>query len=294
MRERRCALQSAKVSGRAALGLWLTLGMVACPAVRAGQAAQGAPIPPGPGNKTRAESAIREGARAYAARDFLQAQAHYQAALELDPTQKNAAFFLARSIHAQYRPGLKTPENIAKAREAIAAYQRVVADNPNQDEAYEAVVLLYGALHEDAQLFDWVLKRARLKALSPEKRAAAYTVLAGKDWECASRLLPAAGNSSPVANDAKAAPGTRKDYGTAKQCARRGLEMAEQAIGLKPESEAAWSYKARLLLEMARLAGQEGQTAQEAGYAKQAATAQARTAELIEKNRKKMEAVKSY
>ncbi len=253
-----------------------------------------APKPPGPGNKTRAESEIKEGARAYAARDFVQAQAHYRAALELDPTQKSAAFFLARSIHAQYRPVLQTLENIAKAREAIAAYQRVVTDDPNQDEAYEAVVLLYGALHEDAKLYDWILKRARLKALSPEKRAAAYIALAGKDSDCARRLLPADGNNSPVVNDASAAPGIRKDDGAAKQCARRGLEMAEQAIGLKPESEAAWSCKARLLLEMARLAGLDGQTAQETDYAKQAAAARARTAELIEKNRKKTEAIKSY
>lgn len=141
MRERRCAVQSARFSRRAAVGLWLTLGMVAWPAGRAGQAVQGTPKPPGPGNKARAESEIKEGARAYAVGDFVQAQAHYRAALELDPAQKSAAFFLARSMHAQYRPGLQTPENIAKAREAIAAYQRIVADNPNHDEAYEAVVV---------------------------------------------------------------------------------------------------------------------------------------------------------
>jgi hypothetical protein len=264
--------------------LWLALGVAFCLAVPAEPAGQTGAKQSTASDRTRAENELKEGTRAYAARDFLQAQAHYQAALDLDPTQKAAAFLLARSIHAQYRPALETPENVSKAREAIAAYQRVVADNPNHEEAYQAVVLLYEAIHEDAQQREWILKRARQETLPSAKRAAAYALLVGKDWECANRIMePADSRPAAQAND-----------DAAKQCTARGLDMAQKAIGLDPESMTAWSYKTKLLLAMAKFAEREGQTAQKADYTKQAAAAQARTAELIEKNHKKMEGGKSY
>lgn len=58
---------------------------------------------------------LNEGAAAYKAGDFAEAQRHFEKALELDPSSKNAPLFIARAIHAQYRPGIDTPENVQKA-----------------------------------------------------------------------------------------------------------------------------------------------------------------------------------
>jgi hypothetical protein len=59
---------------------------------------------------------------------------------------------VARTIHAQYKPGDFTPGNTAKAREAITTYQRILDRSSDDDEAYKAVAYLYGALKEDALL----------------------------------------------------------------------------------------------------------------------------------------------
>src|SRR4028119_127773 len=71
-----------------------------------------------------AKSEIDEGAREYKASKFYEAQKRFERALELDPSNKNAPFFIGRAIHAQFKPGVEAPENIAIARSAITAYHR--------------------------------------------------------------------------------------------------------------------------------------------------------------------------
>ncbi len=252
-----------------------------------------------PVDKKRAENALKEGSRAYKARNFVEAEEYFKTALGLDPTSKNAAFLVARSIHAQYRPGVETAENIAKAREAIAAYQKVLAKNPNHDAAYDAIAYLYGALKEDEEQREWITRHASLPGVPKEKRAATYTTLAGKDWNCSYKITELPENKQTVMQGGKAImqskkPKDQRDFDTAKQCAARGLELAEKAIRLNRENESAWSYKIKLLVEMARLAEMEGKAEQKADYTKKAAQAQARTAEVSEQNRKKAEALPTY
>src|SRR5690348_16708910 len=76
-------------------------------------------------NRIRAKNQLNEAARAYRDGRFVEAEQHSRRAEELDPNNKTAPMFIARSIHQQYRPGVQTPENIAKAEEAIQAYQNI-------------------------------------------------------------------------------------------------------------------------------------------------------------------------
>src|SRR6478672_7015630 len=81
-------------------------------------------------NRIRAKNQLNEAARAYREGRFVEAEQHSREAAELDPNNKTAPMFIARTIHAQYRPGVQSPENIAKAQEAINAYQQILAKNP--------------------------------------------------------------------------------------------------------------------------------------------------------------------
>jgi hypothetical protein len=49
-------------------------------------------------------------------------------------------------------------------------------------------------------------------------------------------------------------PKERVEFEQANECANRGLEMANMAIALTPESESAWAYKANIVLELSKLA----------------------------------------
>ena len=247
-------------------------------------------------NRIRAKNELNEAARAYREGHFEEAEQRSRRALELDPDSKSAPLFIARTIHAQYKPGVQAPENLAKANEAIQAYQRILEKDPKNEEAYKAIAYLYGATKEDEKLKNWIAARANDQSAKPERRAEAYIVLASKDWDCSFKIteLPtnkvttvAAGNRATVSYKK---PQNQKDFETAQACLKRGLEEIENAIKLDPNSEAAWSYKTNLLLEASKLAEMDGKTDQKTELDKQREVAQKRTNELSEAAQKKKEA----
>jgi tetratricopeptide (TPR) repeat protein len=246
-------------------------------------------------NRIRAKNELNEAARTYREGHFEEAEQHARRALELDPNSKTALSFIARTIHAQYRPGVQTPENIAKGNEAIQAYQRILEKDPKNDEAYKAIAYLLGATKEDEKLRSWIAARANDTTADPAKRAEAYVVLASKDWDCSFKITELPSNKSTTIGEGNRAtvsykkPNNQKDFDTAQACVKRGLEEIENAIKFDPNSESAWSYKTNLLLEASKLAEMEGRMDQKAELDKQRDLAQKRTNALSEANQKKKE-----
>jgi hypothetical protein len=245
-------------------------------------------------NRIRSKNQLNEAARAYRDRRYVEAEQYSRRSAELDPNNKTAPMFIARSIHAQYRPGVQQPENLAKAQEAIQAYQQILAENPQNDEAYKAIAYLYEAINEDAKLRDWILARANSETAEPDKRAQAFIVLASQDWNCSFQIteLPAhkvtmidqATNKATVTYKK---PADQKDFDQAQMCVKRGLGEAENAIKFAPENESAWSYRTNLLLEASKLAEMAGQTDQKAKYQEEYQVALKRTQELSDLARKR-------
>lgn len=246
-------------------------------------------------NKIRAKNELNETARAFREGHFEEAEQHAKRALYLDPSNKTAAIFIARVIHQQYKPGVESPENIAKAREAIAAYQKILETDRSNDEAYKAISVLYAAIKDETKLRDWILQRANDSSMSPEKRAEAYAILSGKDWDCSFRItespeVKVTSNEGGTPKVVYNKPKDPKDFDNAQKCVTRGLEEAETAIKFDSNSESAWSYKTNLLLEAAKLAEMDGKADQKTAYQKQAEVAGKRAATLAEARRKKEEA----
>ena len=242
-------------------------------------------------NKIRAKNELNETARSYKEGRFEEAEHHARRAVELDPNNKTAPIFVARTIHSQYKSGIDTPENVAKARAAIEAYQSILQSDPTNEEGYKAIAALYGAIKEDQKLRDWIAQRANDTNMAPAKRAEAFAILAGKDWDCSFKITELPENK-PIA-DGKVIfrkPKDPKDFETAQKCVVRGLEQAEKAIQLDPNNEAAWSYKTNLLTEAARLAEMDGKPDQKAQFSKQADEARKRAGEVSEQRRKEAEA----
>jgi len=225
---------------------------------------------------TRVQEEMKQGAQALRAGKYDEAQAHYRNALELDPSQKTALVFLARSIRAQYKLGIDDdPRNVAKATEAISIYQKALQIDPNQDEAFTAVDELYAALKNEPKQRDWLLKRAESEQIPKGKRSAAYRRLADLDLACTRRMAAA----EPAAAD---------------RCAASGLESIRRAIALNGDSEALLTQQAQLLHERAKLAEGLGSSTQQRAYEKQALAAEKRVAALREDARKKSESLPTY
>jgi len=247
-------------------------------------------------NRIRAKNQLNEAAKAYREGHFPEAEQHSRRAAELDPNNKTAPMFIARTIHAQYRPGVQSPENIAKAQEAITAYQQLLANNPADEESYKAIAYLYEATHQDDKLRQWISSRAASDAAPAEKRAEAYVVLASKDWDCSFKITELPTNKTttvdPSNNKATVSykkPKDQKDFDQAQMCVKQGLVEAENAIKFDPMNESAWSYKTNLLLEASKLAEMDGKPDQKAQYQKDYEAALKRTTELSVANQKRKE-----
>lgn len=247
-------------------------------------------------NRIRAKNQLNEAARAYREGKFEEAEQHSREAAALDPNNKTAPMFIARTIHAQYRPGVQSPDNIAKAQKAIEAYQSILAQNPKDEEAYKAIAYLYGATKEDDKLRQWITSRATSDAAEPEKRAEAYIVLASKDWDCSFKITELPTNKvttvDPSNNKATVSykkPKEQKEFDSAQMCVKQGLAEAENAIKFDPNNESAWSYKTNLLLEASKLAEMDGKTDVKADYQKQYDAALKRTTELSAAAQKRKE-----
>jgi tetratricopeptide (TPR) repeat protein len=242
-------------------------------------------------NRIRAKNELNEAARTYREGHFVEAEQHARTALELDPDNKTAPLFIARTVHAQYRTGVNTPENIAKARDAIEAYRKILESDPTNEEAYKAIAFLYEKIKEDDKLREWIIARANDGRVEADKRAEAYIVLASKDWNCSFQITDLPTNKITTVSEGKATVSYRKpgqrDFDTAQMCVKRGLEEVESAIKFDPNSESAWSYKTNLLSEAAKLAEMEGRTDRKAEFEKQREAAQRRTTQLSEANKKR-------
>jgi hypothetical protein len=246
--------------------------------------------------RIRAKNQLNEAARAYREGRFVEAEQHSREAAALDPENKTAPMFIARTIHAQYRPGVQSPENVAKAQQAIEAYQAILQANPKDEEAYKAIAYLYGAIKDDDKLRKWIAQRAANENTEPEKRAEAYIVLASKDWDCSFKITELPTNKvttvDPANNKATVSykkPTDQKDFNSAQMCVKQGLAEAENAIKYDPNNESAWSYKTNLLLEASKLAEMDGKTDQKADLQKQYEVALKRTTELSAAAQKRKE-----
>ena len=235
--------------------------------------------------EAQAKQELDEAARAYREGKFTEAQARSERALLLDPQNKIAPMFVARTIHAQYRPNDYTPDNIEKAREAIIAYQRILERSPYDDEPYKAIAYLYGAIKEYELMRQWILQRAENVSFANDKRAEAFVALASKDWDCsykitetpATKVTTVRGNKTYIRYRMPKEP---VEFERAKECANRGLELVNMAITLTPENESAWSYKTNILLELAKLAEMSGNVQGKSELQRQYEEALKRTMEL--------------
>lgn len=247
-------------------------------------------------NRIRSKNQLNEAARAYREGRFPEAEQHSREAAALDPDNKTAPMFIARTIHAQYRPGVQSPENVAKAQEAITAYQEILSKNPQDEEAYKAIAYLYGAIKEEDKLRDWIASRAANEEVDAEKRSQAYVVLASKDWDCSFKITELPTNKTTTierennrATVSYTKPKDQKEFDQAQMCVNRGLTEAENAIKFDPNNESAWSYKTNLLLEASKLAEMDGKTEQKAQFQKDYEVALKRTTELNVANEKRKE-----
>jgi hypothetical protein len=246
-------------------------------------------------NRVRAKNALNEGARAYRDGRFSDAEEKFKTAYELDPTQKNAPLFIARAIQQQFKPGVTAPDNVAIGERAIAEYQQILDKDPQNEDAYRAIVYLYGQMKQDDKVKQMLTERASLQSVPADKRAEALVILASQQWKCSYDITEQKDNKTTENKPDKVLihykkPANQADFDKANQCATKGLELAEQAVSLDPNNPSPWTQKVNLLREKAKLAEMAGDQQAKQNFDNQATQALETQTRLSAEDKKKKEA----
>ncbi len=247
-------------------------------------------------NRVKSRQNLVDGAEAYKARKFPVAEALFRDAISRDPNGetpegKTAQVFLARTLHSKF---ISNRTDKPAAEEAIGEYKKVLNQNPNDQSSFKAVANLYENLGMQNEWQTWVTERANNEQISGENRAEALVSLAAKQYSCANDISDNDPVKKTVEKDGKpvfefSKPENEADLIKLKECAQKGLELANKAVELNPNSDSAWSYKANLLVQKMRIAEMEGNAQEKENIKTEADAAKERFTALAAEKRKKEE-----
>ncbi len=244
-------------------------------------------------NRIIARKNLVDGANAYKSRNFAQAQENFRTAIARDPDGsslegRTAQVFLARTLHSEYI-GDRSKKQLAE--NAINEYKKYLTMEPNDQSAFKAVANLLENLGRDDEWRKWITDRTQNESVPPTQRAEALTSLAARENTCANDISDVEPVKQTVEKDGVAEykfikPESEETFNQLKKCTEQGLEYANKAVELDPNSDSAWSYKASLLVQKMRIAEMEDNDEAKEQLKNQANEAKEKFTQLAEAKRK--------
>jgi tetratricopeptide (TPR) repeat protein len=116
----------------------------------------------------KARDQLNKGVGAFRNAQFQPAIDHFQQAVALDPKLINARLYLAMSYFQQYVPGGESEENTKMAKQAIAAFEKVLNIDPNNSTALATIALIYYNLKDFDKAKEYQKKRLEVEPNNPE------------------------------------------------------------------------------------------------------------------------------
>ncbi len=271
-------------------------------------------------NRIIARKYLVDGAEAYKARKFEQAEKYFRDAVARDPEGKTlegktAQLFLARTLHSRF---IGNRQETGLAEDAIAQYKKVLAVDITDNSSFKAIANLLENLGKKDEAEKWKVDRANNADVPADQRAEALTSLASSKITCANDIsdvdpVKKTVESAGVASYQFTKPADEKVFEQLKECIAKGNELIDQAIKLEPDSikkpaeidvksrtdqelaalleldkkfQSAWSYKANALIQEMRLAEMESKTEEKESFKKTAEEARDKFTALNELEKK--------
>jgi len=198
--------------------------------------------------KLEARDQLNRGVTAFKSASFNEAIGHFQKAIELDPTLVNAKIYLATAYQSQFIPGAPTPDNMRMAQQALAEYQKVLDQDPNNANAVVGMARLnydMGDLNQAQSDYQ------RALTISPSDPNAYYT-LGAIAYQKTHKGILAARQAAGVTDVTAAMVGKKATAATKKACKELsasdgaiiddGITQLKKAIELRPTYDDAMTY----------------------------------------------------
>ncbi len=218
-------------------------------------------------NKLKSKKEIKKGNDFFKAAQYQTALAAYQEALRLDPNEKKLHKNIGLAYMGLYQPGSKHPKDLEyaakaiehlktyseafpvdrKSREflvslylsteryddAIAFYQEMVKENPNDTKAMQSLAQMYFKKGDVEHAVEWLKKRLAAET-TPEAKAEVYYFIGVQAWD-RSYNFP---NIDPVERA---------------KIVDEGIDALNKALQIKPDYFEALSYLNLLYREKAKI-----------------------------------------
>jgi len=194
-------------------------------------------------DKLKSRDQLNKGVQAFKNQKFEEAVNHFQTAIALDPNSEQAKLYLATAYANQVIPNATTPDNIALADKALAAFQVVLAKDPNDLTALKQIASISRNIKRMDQAKEYERK---VIAIDPNDAEAYYTIGVvdwAQAWKNAVTILAADGLTDDGAGNVKKSKGACQklvDENTAP--VTEGLDVLQKAVQINPSYEDAMTY----------------------------------------------------
>ncbi len=203
-------------------------------------------------NKLKARDQLNKGVASYKNAKYEEAIDHFQKAVTLDPKLLNARLYLATAYAQQVVPGVETDENKKTAQSAIDEFQKVLDENPSDEQkvgSLKGIASLYFNINDLDKAKEYNQKVTQLDPNDPEP----YYTIAVIDWtqtykpRMEERAKLNLGPNEPL-KDKKVCADLRERN---QPMVQEGMQMLKKALELRPDYDDAMAYMNLMYREQA-------------------------------------------
>jgi len=194
-------------------------------------------------NQLKSRDQLNKGVQAFKNQKYEEAVNHFQTAINLDPKSEDAKLYLATAYANQVVPNLDSPDNLELANKALAAFQVVLAKDPNDLTALKQIASISRNIKKMDQAKEYERK---VIAVDPNDAEAYYTI-GVVDWmqayKSAVAILAADGLTDDGNGNVKKSKGACQKIVEANTAPiTEGLEVLQKAVSINPNYEEAMTY----------------------------------------------------
>jgi tetratricopeptide (TPR) repeat protein len=195
-------------------------------------------------DRLKARDNLNRGVTAYKSKEYPQATEYFKEAIRLDPELENAYLYLAATYRAQFVPHSRSPENVARADQAITVFEEVLRLNPRSTNAMANIATIYGGLDEHDKAKDWHRKRMEVEPDNPEPLYGIGTI----DWQLSHAKTGTNGENVPNL--------TEEERLETERLVDDGMTALQKALEIRPDYADALTYLNLLYREKAYLSAE--------------------------------------
>ena len=196
-------------------------------------------------NKLNARDELNKGVAAYSIQKWDVAEIHFQEAIRLDPELIAARLYMATAYRSQVIPSFSSPENLAMADRAIAAFQEVLDQEPGNVNAIANIAGIYNAVDEYDQAKAWYRRFAETDPENADPHYGIGTI----DWKLAHDKTGLNGENAENLEE--------EDRAIVVGMVDEGVQSLQAALERKPDYHEAMQYLNLLYRERAYLAADD-------------------------------------